>query len=82
MAVPNFLCLLRALTELSAAIRQYWSTFSKTGVPSSKGNPNWPKYNATGGHAVAMGLSTPIAVLGDFRNELCRFWETVMPNPP
>ena len=63
-------------------MRQYWSTFSKAGVPSSAGHPDWPSYNTTDGHTVAMGLSTPIVVLGNFRDELCRFWESVMPNPP
>jgi para-nitrobenzyl esterase len=44
--------------KLSEAMMSYWTNFAKTGDPSGKGVPNWPKYDATDNSV--LHLNSPI----------------------
>jgi para-nitrobenzyl esterase len=47
---------------LSRSVREAWASFARTGVPSAKGLPIWPTYDAT---RVTMALGREIEVLAD-----------------
>jgi len=60
--------------RLAATMRQEWTSFAKTGVPSSTGAPAWPRF--TTGSPAMLSLVTPeSAVQTDFSAEHhCSFW--------
>lgn len=60
---------------LSKAMRGYWASFARTGVPSAHGAPAWrPLEGGSPDNALALGV--PIAATGDgYRADLCAFWD-------
>lgn len=45
--------------DLSAAMRSYWGSFARTGVPSATGGPDWPAYGEA--RAYMAFEDTPVA---------------------
>ncbi len=48
--------------DLSKAMRQYWTSFSRTGTPRADGHPDWPAYGEKG--AFVAFADTPVTGTG------------------
>ena len=65
--------------DLSAAMRNYWTAFSATGMPAAHGWPVWPSFNASSTRTInfetrALGGT---GVLHALKEKDCAFWDRV-----
>jgi para-nitrobenzyl esterase len=59
---------------LAAAMRQEWTSFARTGVPSAAGAPAWPRFTAASQTMLSLVPPTPAAETTFATDHHCPFW--------
>ncbi|HEU4732308.1 MAG TPA: carboxylesterase family protein [Kofleriaceae bacterium] len=66
-----------AQEQLSAAMVDYWTTFARTGQPSSSGTPVWPRYQTATDTMQSLAPATPRPTTGFAADHKCAFWDAL-----
>jgi para-nitrobenzyl esterase len=64
--------------QLSAAMVDYWTTFARTGQPSSFATPFWAPYQATSDTMQSLVPSAPRPETGFAADHRCAFWDSLL----
>jgi len=62
------------LADISGATSSYFTSFAKSGVPSAKGQPDWPRYDTQ--KRATMLLNSECRVVDDPDSEERKFWQS------
>ena len=57
---------------LGRTVRDYWTTFARTGDPNGRGVPKWPRFKEKSDRRFVLDV-TPSVVTG-FRRAECELW--------
>jgi para-nitrobenzyl esterase len=60
--------------QLAAAMRQEWTSFARSGVPSATGAPAWPRFTAATQAMLSLVPPEPAAETSFATNHHCAFW--------
>jgi len=63
--------------QLSSAMIDYWTSFARTGQPSSSATPPWAPFQTTSDTAQSLVPSTPRAETGFAADHRCAFWDAL-----
>jgi para-nitrobenzyl esterase len=68
-----------AQQRLSAAMIDYWTTFARTGQPSSSGTPRWAGYQAASDTMQSLAPAEPRPETGFAADHKCALWDSLRP---
>jgi para-nitrobenzyl esterase len=66
-----------AQQRLSEAMISYWTTFARTGQPSSFRTPLWQRYEAATDTAQSLAPPRPVPTAGFAADHRCAFWDSL-----
>lgn len=74
--LTNLTDLSPAAVGLAGTMAELWATFARTGMPSGRGVPAWPRYDLT--DRATLSLDAPCRVVNDPRGETGRLWMRIV----
>jgi para-nitrobenzyl esterase len=60
--------------QLAAMMRQEWTSFARSGVPSATGAPAWPRFTPTAQAALSLVPPEPVTETSFATAHRCAFW--------
>jgi para-nitrobenzyl esterase len=60
--------------QLAAAMRQEWTAFARSGVPSAAGAPAWPRFTSAGPDLLSLVPPKPVPETTFAADHHCSFW--------
>jgi para-nitrobenzyl esterase len=60
--------------QLAATMRQEWTSFARSGVPSAAGAPAWPRFTSAGQAMLSLVPPAPVANTSFMTDHHCAFW--------